>query len=108
LERQGFNPAFIERFNRKHDRVLYFNGTIARGPRGVNELELLRGLAEALDVRPFKDGWNPRDIATTTKVARQCLDALAAMEEAQKATSVTVQRPEGAGEAAASAAEVRA
>jgi hypothetical protein len=85
LEGMGFEPSFVQRFYKKHARVRRFNGTVARGVRGVNELEFLRGVAEALGVRPCQDAWDPRDTATTTAVAKQCLDVLAAIEKGPEA-----------------------
>jgi hypothetical protein len=94
LEGIGFETSFLQRFNKKHSRVLRFDGTTGRGVRGVHELEFLRGLAEALGVRPFEDPWDPRDIATTTIVARQCLDALAAREKGHEPDRRRVHGPD--------------
>jgi hypothetical protein len=76
LESRGFNASFVRRFDKKYSRVLRLDGTLARAVRGVNEVEFLRGVADALGVRPFEDKWDPRDVVTTTSVARQCLEAL--------------------------------
>jgi hypothetical protein len=81
FESMGFPPSFVRRFCRKHDKVLRFDGTVARGVRGVNELEFLHGLAETLGVRPFAEPWDPRDTTATTAVAGQCLAAWAALED---------------------------
>jgi hypothetical protein len=78
FESMGFESSFVRRFFHKHTKVLRFDGTIGRGLRGINDVEFLRGVAEALGVRSFADTWDPRDMGTTTAVAQQCLAALAA------------------------------
>jgi hypothetical protein len=93
FEAMGFPPPFIRRFSKKHAHVLLFKGTFSRRVRSVNDLEILRGLAEALAVRPFADVWDPRDIAMTTAVARQCLDALAALKNGWVPASKSTQEP---------------
>ncbi len=90
LEGMGFKASFVQRFDKKHSRVLRLDGTIARKVRGVNEIEFLRGVAEALGVRPFEDDWDPRDTVTTTAVARKCLEVLARMESDQGPDAMAV------------------
>ena len=102
LESKGFKTSFVQRFVKKHDRVRGPDGIIRRGIRGVNELEFLRGVADALGVRPFEDEWDPRDTATTTAVARKCLEALAKMENDQGPDALAVQTPDVATETTAS------
>jgi len=93
MESRGFKASFVQRFDKKHSRMLRFDGTIARKVRGVNEIEFLRGVAESLGVRPFEDDWDPRDTVTTTAVARQCLEVLARMESGRGPDVLAVQTP---------------
>ena len=93
FERMGFAPAFVRRFYRKHTRVLRFDGTMARGIHGVNELEFLRGVADALGVRSSEDGWDPRDVAVTSVVARQCLDAVTKIDRQRERDDAEAGRP---------------
>lgn len=94
LESKGFKASFVRRFDKKHSRVLRFDGTVARQVRGVNELEFLRGVADALGIRSFEDPWDPRDTVTTTAVARKCLEAFAALESRRREADSTGRTPE--------------
>lgn len=98
FEDMGFRPVFVRQFLKKHAKVLRFDGTIARGVRGINELELLRGLADALGVRPFADQWDPRDIMTTTAVARACLHTLEMMPQGQRSATCPTHGPNAVAE----------
>jgi hypothetical protein len=42
MESKGFKASFVQRFNKKHSRVLKFDGTVVRGVRGVSELGFVR------------------------------------------------------------------
>ncbi len=107
LESRGFKASFIHRFEKKHSRVLRFDGTVARGVRGINELEFLRGLADVLGVRSFEDLWDPRDTVTTTAVAQKCLDALSAIESRRRQADSSMHAPGAGIQTAATEAGVR-
>jgi hypothetical protein len=98
FEGMGFPSSFVRQFLRKHRKVLLFGGTVARGVRGINELEFLRGLAEVLGVRPFTNPWDPHDTMTTTAVARQCLAAWAALEDGRGTDALPAPGPDARAE----------
>ena len=104
FESMGFPPSFVRQFFRKHRKVLRFDGTVARGVRGVNELEFLRGLAKVLGVRPFAEPWDPRDTMTTTAVARQGLNAWAVREDGRRPDAWPAPGPKAAAETTPSGA----
>lgn len=107
FQAMGFPAGFVRRFFNKHTRVLLFNGAVQRGIRGVNELEFLRGVAEALGVRSFADTWDPRDMGTTTAVAQQCRHALAMMGDRRGPSGLAVQGPHAVAETAEAAKGVQ-
>jgi hypothetical protein len=94
FESMGFPSVFVRQHLRKHKHVLRPGGQIQRSVRGVHEVEFLRGVADALGVRPFEDAWDPRDMMTTRAVARKCLEALPAMESGKNPDAVAVSIPD--------------
>jgi hypothetical protein len=95
FENMGFPTTFVRRFFCKHDRILRFDGTVARGVRGVSELDFLLGLADVLGVPSCRRKSHPYDIVAVMAVARDCLTALAALDEGQELKNCCVPPRDG-------------
>jgi len=48
FEKMGFQSRFVRQFLRKHRKVLLPGGRVARKVRGINEIDFLYGLADAI------------------------------------------------------------
>jgi hypothetical protein len=76
FEDMGFPILFVRQYLRKHKHVLLSGGRIQREIRGVNEVEFLYGLAEAMGIDTSKIAGKSSAFARTKTTASECLRVL--------------------------------
>ena len=72
----GFPPLFVRPYFRKHKNVLQSGGRIQRKVHGVNEVEFLYGLAEAMGIDTSKIARKSSNFTRTKAIAQECLRIL--------------------------------
>ena len=75
-EEMGFPAWFVRQYFRKHSRVLQLDGTIQRKVRGINEVDFLYGLAEAIGINTSEMTRRNYRYRRAADIARECLRVL--------------------------------
>ena len=80
FEEMGFPAWFVRRYFRKHRNALRLGGKIQRKVRGVNEVDILYGLAEALGIDSSEMSRRSGRHERIAALAHKCLRVLDAMD----------------------------
>jgi len=79
-EEMGFPAWFVRQYLRKHSYVLQLDGRIQRKVRGINEVDFLYGLAEAIGINTSEMNRRNYRYRQATDIARECLRVLDEMD----------------------------
>ena len=91
--RLGFRASFVQAQIKRYDKVLCFDACIRHNICGIDELVMIRALADVLGVRSWNDQWHPRDMTTTLQVIENCVNVMEMMPTTQAPAHDITARP---------------